>query len=158
MRALDFAYWLQGYVEIVRLGNPTNVEWEVITNKLSGVIYTSDGQCDPYDHTLMPGNFVIWLRGYVEITKRAPQVEEWQIIKEHLQLVFTKVPPGTGPEKSKEDLSETIKKLKDIDDFQDPYPWKPVPMPIYPTRPFGPLYCSHEKTEYPEPEYQLPGS
>jgi len=37
--------------------------------------------------------FAYWLQGYVEINGQLPSEGEWQIIKDHLQLVFTKVTP-----------------------------------------------------------------
>ena len=38
--------------------------------------------------------FSYWLQGYAEICGTEPTVEQWQIIKDHLQLVFQKVTPG----------------------------------------------------------------
>lgn len=35
-------------------------------------------------------NFCYWLQGYSELCGDAPNKEQWDIIKEHLQLVFTK--------------------------------------------------------------------
>ena len=37
--------------------------------------------------------FTYWLQGFAEINNTAPTEEQWKIIKDHLQLVFTKVTP-----------------------------------------------------------------
>jgi len=46
-------------------------------------------------------DFVFWLQGFVEINNsdEPPTKEQWQIIKDHLQLVFNKVTPKYSPEK-----------------------------------------------------------
>lgn len=39
-------------------------------------------------------DYAFWLRGYVEITNgQYPDPTQWQIIKDHLDLVFEKVTP-----------------------------------------------------------------
>ena len=40
--------------------------------------------------------FAFWLQGYAEIaaTRTAPTAEEWQVIKDHLALLFNKVTPN----------------------------------------------------------------
>lgn len=37
--------------------------------------------------------FTLWLHGYVEICGVRPDDRQWEIIKDHLALVFTKVTP-----------------------------------------------------------------
>lgn len=37
--------------------------------------------------------FTLWLHGYVEICGTRPDDRQWEIIKDHLALVFTKVTP-----------------------------------------------------------------
>jgi len=37
--------------------------------------------------------FACWLQGFAELTDKAPTAEQWKSIREHLQLVFTKVTP-----------------------------------------------------------------
>ena len=37
--------------------------------------------------------FIYWLQGFVELHGEPPTPEQWQIIKDHLQLVFKKVTP-----------------------------------------------------------------
>lgn len=37
--------------------------------------------------------FAYWLQGFVELNGGQPTPEQWQSIKEHLALVFTKVTP-----------------------------------------------------------------
>jgi len=38
-------------------------------------------------------NFAYWLKGFVEINGTEPNKEQWQIIKDHLELVFKKETP-----------------------------------------------------------------
>lgn len=38
--------------------------------------------------------FVYWLNGYVEICGARPDDQQWEIIKDHLLLVFSKVTPN----------------------------------------------------------------
>jgi len=42
---------------------------------------------------MTPEQFAYWLQGYAEINQKAPTEEQWQIIQDHLKLVFTKVTP-----------------------------------------------------------------
>lgn len=156
MRAIDFTFWLQGYIEITASTSIGVDQWSRIVNKLDSVV--GEGNCDPYSHTLMPGNFVTWLRGFVDIAKRAvPFDEEWQVIKEHLQLVFAKVTPLHNPKKKDENLStpidiEEIKKALDraSRDYIHPIPW---PKPPYDVT-CGPKFCAtpsaNALTDYPE--------
>jgi hypothetical protein len=48
------------------------------------------------DNRMTPEQFAYWLQGYAEIAagRTAPTSEEWQIIKDHLALVFHKVTPN----------------------------------------------------------------
>lgn len=47
-----------------------------------------------------PDAFCLWLRGYVELDGAHPTPEQWECIKQHLDLVFTKVtPPLAKPPK-----------------------------------------------------------
>lgn len=38
-------------------------------------------------------NFTYWLQGFAELNQGPPSAEQWQAIREHLQLVFNKVTP-----------------------------------------------------------------
>jgi hypothetical protein len=38
-------------------------------------------------------NFCYWLQGFAEVNRKAPTGEQWEIIKDHLSLVFNKVTP-----------------------------------------------------------------
>lgn len=40
--------------------------------------------------------FAYWLQGYSEIAGEAPTAEQWQVIQDHLKLVFEKVTPARG--------------------------------------------------------------
>lgn len=41
--------------------------------------------------------FVYWLQGYVEMGGDTPNPEQWQMIKDHLALVFDKQTPQLPP-------------------------------------------------------------
>lgn len=36
-------------------------------------------------------DFIYWLQGFAELNKQAPTQEQWDSIREHLQLCFNKV-------------------------------------------------------------------
>lgn len=42
---------------------------------------------------MSPENFAYWLQGFNEIVGKAPTQEQWQVIQDHLSLVFNKVTP-----------------------------------------------------------------
>lgn len=39
-------------------------------------------------------DFTYWLQGFAELQSEPPTAEQWQAIKDHLALVFTKVTPA----------------------------------------------------------------
>lgn len=41
--------------------------------------------------------FAYWLQGFVELNGKRPTEEQWNVIKEHLQLTFKKVTTNTVP-------------------------------------------------------------
>lgn len=61
---------------------------------------------------MTPEQFVYWLQGFVEMhpTENIPTPQQWLMIKDHLQTVFTKVTPernGNAP-----NLAELIKEAQ----------------------------------------------
>lgn len=40
---------------------------------------------------MQPRDFCYWLQGFAELTPEAPSQEQWDLIREHLGLVFKKV-------------------------------------------------------------------
>ena len=46
---------------------------------------------------MTPENFAYWLQGFSEICGQTPSEEQWEIIKDHLNLVFNKVTPNRVP-------------------------------------------------------------
>lgn len=55
--------------------------------------------------------FAYWLQGYSEITQgQVPTPAQWQIIQDHLKLVFTKVTPDRSVELGK-DLSDKMRQV-----------------------------------------------
>lgn len=45
---------------------------------------------------MTPEQFTYWLQGYTEINGEAPTPEQWEVIKDHLKLVFDKRTPDGG--------------------------------------------------------------
>lgn len=43
---------------------------------------------------MTPENFAYWLQGFVELSGSTPTEEQWEVIKQHLQLIFVKVTNG----------------------------------------------------------------
>lgn len=43
---------------------------------------------------MTPENFAYWLQGFAELTPDRPTEAQWQAIRDHLQLVFTKETPA----------------------------------------------------------------
>lgn len=150
MRAINFAYWLQGFAEIANTTQMDEGSWKNIVEKLQTVV--GEGNCDPFSHTLMPGDFVTWLRGFVDIAKRAPNEEEWKIIKEHLQLVFTKVVPSQQPMKEQSVTDEIKKALDKVskDRIHPPTPWPKPPYDVTCRPKFCATPSANALTDYPE--------
>ena len=42
---------------------------------------------------MSPENFVYWLNGFVELNGSQPNEQQWESIKDHLQLVMNKKTP-----------------------------------------------------------------
>lgn len=42
-------------------------------------------------------DFCYWLNGYIELNGELPSPQQWEMIKEHLKLVFNKVTPPPKP-------------------------------------------------------------
>lgn len=42
---------------------------------------------------MTPNDFVYWLQGYVELNGDVPTEQQWDVIKDHLQLVMDKKTP-----------------------------------------------------------------
>ena len=133
--ALTFCYQLQGFAEI---GNdaPNEKQWATIVEKLDEV--SIEDLIIETDIMMEQETFIVWLKGYVDLAEPTEVNErEWQIIKDHLQLVFTKVTPSYEDE---DDDMDTAKKIKQL--FQGYTPTNPLT-----TLPPGDkACCSHHKT------------
>lgn len=64
--------------------------------------------------------FTMWLQGFAELSSAPPTPDQWQSIKEHLQLVFTKVTPPVNqavatppPQKTPEEHAAALRKMFD---------------------------------------------
>lgn len=72
--------------------------------------------------------FAYWLQGFVEMNGgKQPTPEQWKMITEHLQLVFTKVTPKLGepkPHTPNWDIPQTVPYFPPVDPnwSQPPYP------------------------------------
>ena len=59
-----------------------------------------------------PRDFCYWLKGRAELVKKKPTKEEWSLILEHLDLVFTKETKGTLKNPlTDEQMQEIVDKL-----------------------------------------------
>lgn len=45
--------------------------------------------------SLDPEKFCYWLQGFCEVSGEVPDEKQWSVIKDHLELVFTKAVPLT---------------------------------------------------------------
>lgn len=71
--------------------------------------------------------FALWLQGFAELNAEPPTKEQWQSIREHLQLVFNKVTPEVKQEvhidvtgnKGLQTLIDSVRKAR-FHDFTPP--------------------------------------
>ena len=93
---------------------------------------------------MTPEQFVYWLQGFAEISRKAPNEQEWQVIKDHLATVFVKVTPKRGPAVAAPALPN---------DPMKPTPINPVINPwLYP----GDSFPNNPLTPYTTPNYPRP--
>lgn len=62
---------------------------------------------------MTPEQFTYWLQGFAEVNQTNPDPKQWQIIKDHLKLVFdkkTQIYPQTGQAIPAPDLLTDIKR------------------------------------------------
>jgi len=64
-----------------------------------------------------PDEFCRWLQGFAELTKKRPDDEQWQSIKEHLQTVYLKVTPPvkSSPTVDKETLGIVLREPRRVE-------------------------------------------
>lgn len=104
--------------------------------------------------------FAYWLQGYVELHGGVPNGPQWNLIKEHLNLVFHKVTPELGElgqELLVEDSQQIVEKPQEVtrkesDDFAEAIrkAMEGVKEPSVPYNPFNPAPLS---PMYPYPNY-----
>lgn len=71
--------------------------------------------------------FIYWLQGFVELHGAPPSASQWEVIKEHLQLVFDKKTVKTVEKKdSDKSVSDFLKGLADRNK-QNPPIFTPTP-------------------------------
>lgn len=51
---------------------------------------------------MKPENFIMWLKGYIQLNGSKPDARQWQIIQDHLALVFDKKTPDRSLTQNKE--------------------------------------------------------
>jgi len=107
--ALKFCYELQGFAEITN-EVPTDNQWNIILLKLEKV--SVDDLIIDTKVFMAPEIFVVWLKGFVEVALPSTVYDkQWKVIKDHLQLIFTKVTPSYEDE---DDDTEMAKRVNDI--------------------------------------------
>lgn len=82
---------------------------------------------------MTPEQFTYWLQGFAELNPQAPNAEQWQSIRDHLNLVFKKETPVrvVGPavaEPARNPLDEAIRRSKEQGAPQWPgvNPFRPI--------------------------------
>jgi uncharacterized protein YjaG (DUF416 family) len=75
-----------------------------------------------------PTEFCYWLQGCLELGAKELNEEQVKIIRDHLDLVFTKVTPKR---QAKNDVAETFDNI--LKKFRDVVP--PTTIPVYPVYP-----------------------
>jgi len=157
---LQLCYWIQGFQEIGGLC-PLTTQWQKIVEKVKSVDTQSNNTTR--DTSMSPEMFITWLLGYIDLSDYASiNQHQWDVILEHLNLVFTKVTKtdkvktkSTG--KSSEDTNEDIKKIIDElgkeKETLPPYkrPWEESAPWTIPGKPFdihGPYCQSPEKGHF----------
>lgn len=58
-----------------------------------------------------PKEFCYWLQGFSELSGTQPTLNQWAMIKEHLQLVFTKVTAELGEEEIVPVDADTLREI-----------------------------------------------
>jgi len=153
---LKLCYWMQGFIEIVNR-TPTAKQWKEIRTRIE--------QCDLYDQSgdgsMTAETFMTWIKGFIELAEPTSlTTQQWNVIKEHLQLVFTKVTietvddddDGVDPEAWKE-FKKLIEEKKDSPNpWKNPDPYKPAPPYIAPITPFNPgeVICGTDQSNMPD--------
>jgi hypothetical protein len=87
-------------------------------------------------------DFCYWLNGFTELTQgQTPSPAQWKSIREHLDLVFSKVTPPVGEvgvkvdvdtkdaEKVVESLAEAVRKYREATETK-PWPFAPLDMRV----------------------------
>lgn len=120
--AEKICYWLQGYIEITGGIPPSEEQWEQIksTIKKADITTISDG-------LMKPEAFITWISGYIDLTNKVPSGVQWDIIREHLQLVFVKITSDRSANENEDtnnNILEALKKIRDDID-KDISPWNP---------------------------------
>jgi len=135
MNAVNFCYTLQGFIELNTDRPPTKEEWERIVEMFKNV--TSDDIDDDEDGSMKATDFVVWLKGWVNIAQPTDiNSTQWAVIKDHLKIVFVKVTPDRVVPIN--DLSlddDTLKQIEDIfNKRDDDDKWKnplDIPRPMF---------------------------
>lgn len=85
---------------------------------------------------MTPEQFAYWLQGFTEIGQQPPTAEQWQVIQDHLKLVFSKATPDRGvwPEIMRDSGYPIV-----------PSDFPPAPEVTCTTRSGGAPYCESEK-------------
>ena len=96
---------------------------------------------------MTPEQFCYWLQGFAEMNQESASItdQQWLIIKDHLQTVFTKVTPDRKVEPPSVDQADKIikriREMQEKDPVTIPYnPQVPRPWVDHPYQPM-PIWC-----------------
>lgn len=125
-----FCYWLKGFSELSG-EKPSAIQWIKIKEELAKAKEISlDMHASYASITMSPEHFCVWLSGFCELFNEIPDQKQWNSIKEHLDLVFTKI-TSKGPG----DLIKELDKIQRHDIFTSPLiPFDPSEIPQWPSK------------------------
>lgn len=124
LTTIEVCYKIQGFAELKGNYAIDSGEWDNIVSIVSDCEF--DGGSIGYK--MSANHFISWLQGFIEISNDSTvDQNQWNLIKEHLQLVFEKVtseldpndPPqedSTSESTNINDIIEAIERAKERED------------------------------------------
>lgn len=127
---LKLCYWIQGFVEIVDK-TPTKPQWTEIRQRIEDC----DTSNESGEGAMSAETFMTWISGFILLANPKSVTDaQWDVIKEHLQLVFTKVTVKSvnddGDEIDVDDILKQLQEKKDEIKHTPPYTLPPGSNPL----------------------------
>jgi hypothetical protein len=119
---IKLCYEIQGFNEICGGTVPSEDQWNKIVTKINETELCETNT----DGKMKPEQFLVWVKGYIELTDGQYVTQnQWDIITDHLQLVFTKFTPDR--KQSAVEVSVDDKTIQDVLDKLKPDKWESDP-------------------------------